>query len=302
MFFRLCRIELGKTFRRKDLYVSLVLVLIFISAYFFAFTKKPWERDFKRSKSMIYNGLKYYVEKIEKRPFEFMDFINGLFFTGMAVAFSFYVIMPIVASLIGGIQIAGEAKDGTLRAVLIRPVSRTQLLLAKFGVSVLYVAGVIAVYFGVTLWLGVTVYGWDRIIAFNNPFMQVGEGRGAFFIMGPEDALQRLCLVCLLGGYSMLIVVSLSLFLSTLFDSPIVPIVGSLGIYFISYVLGMLSEGYFEHIREYLFTTHMGFWRSLFAKEIPWDAVRKDLLWCTGYIATFLLAALVAFRWKDVKS
>ncbi len=302
MIFRLMRIELGKTFRRKDLYVSLALVLIFISAYFYAFARQPWERYFKRSKATIYNGLKYYVERIEKRPFELSDFMNGLFFTGMAVAFSFYVLMPIVASLIGGVQLAGEAKDGTLRAVLIRPVSRTQLLLAKFGVSVIYLTAVIAVYFGVTVALGVSTFGWDRIIAFNNMFMQVGEGRGAFWIMEPDDALKRLAMVCALGGYSMLVVVSLSLLLSAIFDSPIVPIVGGLGIYFISYILGQLSEGFFEHIRKYLFTTHMGFWRSLFAKEIPWDAVRTDLLWCTGYTAAFLLAALVVFRVRDVKS
>ncbi len=302
MFFRLCRIELGKTFRRKDLYVSLALVLLFISIYSIGFAWQSWERYFQRQKATIYNGLKYYVERIEHRPFRIEDFTNGLFFTGMAVAFSFYLLMPIVASLIGGVQLAGEAKDGTLRAVLIRPVSRTQLLLAKFGVSVVYLTVVIAIYFGVTVALGVSVFGWDRIIAFNNVFMQVGEGRGAFWIMQPDDALQRLAMVCALGGYSMLVVVSLSLFLSSIFDNPIVPIVGGIGIYFISYILGQLSEGFFEHIREYLFTTHMGFWRSLFAKEIPWHTVRTDLLWCTGYTAAFLLAAIVVFRVRDVKS
>lgn len=302
MILRLMRIEVVKTFRRRDLYVSIGLILIFISAYFYSFARQPWERYLKRSKTMVYNGLKYYVETIERRPFHLSEFMNGLFFTGMAVAFSFYVLMPIVASLIGGIQLAGEAKDGTLRAVLIRPVSRTQLLLAKFGVSVIYMAMVIAFYFGVTLALGVSTFGWDRVLAFNNMFMQVGEGRGAFWIMEADDAFRRLALVCALGGYSMLIVVSLSLLLSAIFDGPIVPIVGGLGIYFVSYILGQLSEGFFEHIREYLFTTHMGFWRSLFAKEIPWDTVRTDLLWCTGYTAAFLLAAMVVFRLRDVKS
>lgn len=300
MIFRLIRIELGKTFRRKDLYVSIALVLIFISVYFWGFTRQSWEGYFKRRR--IYGFLKTYVEQVEKRPFDISDYTNGLFFTVFAVGISFFVIMPIVASLIGGVQIAGEAKDGTLRAVLVRPVSRTQLLFAKFWVSVAYMIVVISIYFGVTLALGVAAFGYDRVFAFNNAFMRVGEGRAAFYIMEADEALRRLVLVCALGGYSMLVVVSLSLLLSVIFNGPIVPIVGGLGIYFISYILGQLSEGFFEQIRQYLFTTHMGFWRSLFAREIPWDTVRTDLLWCTGYTAAFLLSALVVFRVRDVKS
>lgn len=301
MIARLFRIEVRKTLRRRDLYVSLGLLVLLVAAFFNAFSSTNWDKWFKR-KGALYSMVKYTVERVEHRPFHISEFANGIYFAGLTIGFSFHLLFPIFASLIGGIQVAGEAKDGTLRATLIRPVSRTQLLLPKFGVAILYLFVLMWCFLGLALLLGIPTFGWNRVLTFNNIFMQVGEGRGAFFVMAPGEALQRLAIVCALGCYSMLVVASLALFLSTLFDGPIVPVVASIGIYFISFILGQESEGFFEHIRKYLFTSHMFFWRSVFAPEIPWDAVRKDLLWCTGYIAAFLLAALVAFRWKDVKS
>lgn len=301
MIARLFRIEVRKTLRRRDLYVSLGLLAIFVAAFFYGFATKNWDGWFKR-KGTMYRMVQYTVERIERRPFHVAEFTNGIFFAGMTVGFSFHLLFPIFASLIGGIQVAGEAKDGTLRATLIRPVSRTQLLLAKFAVSILYLFVVMWFFLGLALLLGIPTFGWNRVLAFNNIFMQVGEAKGAFYFMSPEETIQRLVIVCALGCYSMLVVASLALFLSTIFEGPIVPIVGSVGVYFISFILGQESEGFFEHLRKYLFTSHMFFWRSVFAPEIPWEAVRKDLLWCTGYIATFLLAGLLSFRWKDVKS
>ncbi len=302
MVFRLFRIEVRKIVRRRDLYVSVALVAIFVAAFFYGFARQNWDAWFRGHKGAVYRALEQYSRIVLHRPFNLSEYTNGIYFTGMAVGFSFHLLIPIVASLIGGILVAGEAKDGTLRAVLIRPVSRSQLLLAKFGVAIVYLVLVMAFYVGSCLALGVPTFGWNHILAFNNAFMQVGEGRGAFFVMEPSEAIRRLGLVCALGGYAMLVVASLALFLSTLFDSPIVPIVGAVGLYFISLILGTEAEGFFEEIRKYLFTSHMFFWRNLFAKEIPWGDVGRDLLWCTGYTAGFLLLALVAFRVRDVKS
>lgn len=302
MVFRLFRIEIRKIVRRRDLYVSFALVSLFVAAFFYNFARRDWDQVFRTKKATLYRLLQAYTERVEHRPFHLTEYTNGIYFTGMAVGFSFHLLIPIVAALIGGVLISGEAKDGTLRALLIRPVSRSQLLLAKFGVAIVYLLVVMAFYVGACLALGVPVLGWDRIFAYNNEFMKVGEGKGAFFVMQPAEALRRLALVCALGSYAMLVVASLALFLSTLFDSPIVPIVGGIGLYFISFILGTESEGFFEELRKYLFTTHMFFWKNLFAKEIPWGEVRTDMLWCTGYTAGFLLLALVAFRLRDVRS
>ena len=47
-------------------------------------------------------------------------------------------LLPLAAAMVGGNMIAGEAEHGTLRTVLVRPVDRGALLLAKWATAVIY--------------------------------------------------------------------------------------------------------------------------------------------------------------------
>ena len=63
---------------------------------------------------------------------------NGLFlvFTSLTVLLPFF--LPLAVSVASGEAIAGEANIGTLRNLLVVPVSRTRLLLVKYAGSVVF--------------------------------------------------------------------------------------------------------------------------------------------------------------------
>src|SRR5438552_2607881 len=69
---------------------------------------------------------------------------NGLFAPLTAIALVQPFFLPLGAGLLSGDSIAGEASAGTLRYLLVRPVGRARLVLAKFGFVMLEVtAGVV---------------------------------------------------------------------------------------------------------------------------------------------------------------
>ena len=56
---------------------------------------------------------------------------NGALFPAAALAIVLPIFLPVAVAVIAGDAIAGEASAGTLRYLLMRPVGRTRLLVAK---------------------------------------------------------------------------------------------------------------------------------------------------------------------------
>jgi ABC-2 type transport system permease protein len=71
---------------------------------------------------------------------------NGALFPAAALAIVLPLFLPVAVAVIGGDAVAGEASAGTLRYLLLRPVGRTRLLVAKLVAMVVYVlTGVVLV-------------------------------------------------------------------------------------------------------------------------------------------------------------
>lgn len=73
---------------------------------------------------------------------------NGSLYPAAALAIVLPPFLPVAVAVVAGDAIAGEASAGTLRYLLLRPVGRTRLLVAKLvtigaflGIAVLSVAG-----------------------------------------------------------------------------------------------------------------------------------------------------------------
>src|SRR3712207_1547516 len=58
---------------------------------------------------------------------------NGLFVAFTALVVTLPLFLPLAVSVAAGEAVAGEASTGTLRNLLVVPVSRTRLLLVKFA-------------------------------------------------------------------------------------------------------------------------------------------------------------------------
>ena len=64
---------------------------------------------------------------------------NGALFPAAALAIVLPLFLPVAVAVVGGDAIAGEASAGTLRYLLVRPVGRTRLLVAKLVSLVVFV-------------------------------------------------------------------------------------------------------------------------------------------------------------------
>ena len=76
------------------------------------------------------------VSHIAPRPGEVPAFpnavlTNGALFPAAALGIVLPLFLPVAVAVIAGDSIAGEASGGTLRYLLVRPVGRTRLLIAK---------------------------------------------------------------------------------------------------------------------------------------------------------------------------
>ena len=64
---------------------------------------------------------------------------NGLLMPAAALALILPIFLPVAVAVIAGDAIAGEAEAGTLRYLLVRPVPRTTLLVAKLATIVVFI-------------------------------------------------------------------------------------------------------------------------------------------------------------------
>ena len=74
---------------------------------------------------------------------------NGTLFPAAALALILPIFLPVATAVIAGDTIAGEANAGTLRYLLVRPVSRSWLLFCKLVTVVVFVFLTVLVVAGV---------------------------------------------------------------------------------------------------------------------------------------------------------
>ena len=230
---------------------------------------------------------------------------DGSLYPAAALALVLPVFLPVAVAVVGGDSIAGEATTGTLRYLLVRPVGRTRLLIAKLTAIIAFVLlAVIAV--TVTSYLtGIAAFGSAPATAVGQP-SAVGTGSltsgSATSLSGaPLTAAQLLERI---GGavafitVSMLGVAAIALFLSTVTDSALGSAFGALAVLIASEVLVTLEAA--ASIRPYLPTRYWLAWIDFFRQPIFWRDIQRGFSIQAVYVAVFLAAAWANFSTKDV--
>ncbi len=213
---------------------------------------------------------------------------NGALFPAAALAIVLPIFLPVAVAVVAGDAIAGEASTGTLRYLLVRPVSRTRLLVAKLiSVVAFMLLGVVAV--AVTSYvIGVALFPAD-----------VG---GASSVSGVTLTASELLVRSLAAmgyvGLSMLGVGAIALFLSTLSDSSLGAALGTLAALIASQVLVALEAA--TAVRPYLPTRYWFAWIDLFREPILWRDVERGLGVQAVYAVVFLGLAWANFATKDI--
>ena len=219
------------------------------------------------------------------------NILNGYFVTALIMN-SLWVHIPFLITLGAGDQLAGEATGGTYRILLIRPASRTRILFAKYLTTLLYASTVVLFLVAISVGLGIAMFGTGVMLV-----------QGKVLTVIPEsEAPWRLLLACGLAAWGMWSVASLAFLLSSLVDNGIGPIIGTMAVIIVSYVISAIPVDLFRMIRPYLFTTYLNIWQKAMERPIPWGDLLHSGLVLGAFSVGFLLITWYIFVRKDILS
>ena len=200
----------------------------------------------------------------------------------------------VVVAAFGGESVSGEATWGTLRYLLVRPVSRTRLILSKMFVAYVLTIVAVVVILGAGLIAGTIAFGWHDALILD---------RGLLFPVPIRiDAFEMFQRLLFGGGYvalTMLVVVCIGVFPSTLTDSTAAAVVGTVVAVVTSQVLTAVPG--LDSVKPLLPTRYWDEWRALYTTDAlgsMWKGVWSALAWS----ALITLLALWRFRRKDILS
>jgi ABC-2 type transport system permease protein len=272
------RNELRKLFGKKRTYIGFGAFLIAQNILLVIFQLGPVQRHMERL--LAGNG---YLAK---------EYISALTVAVVMIFPQVVMFMPLYAALVGGDLVAKEAEDGTLRLILARPISRFQLLLAKwfsgavFSVLLVTVLGVTALVFA-RLW-----FPW-RSMFVTMPGMD-------FSVLPADEGLRRYVFSHLLTATNASVVLGVAFMFSCFNMKPAAATILALSFLFLNLVMEGIPA--FEPYREWFLTYHLGAWRFVFAKPIPWWRIIESLCVLVAYNLTAFFIGAAAFHARDIKS
>ncbi|MEO8293753.1 MAG: ABC transporter permease [Actinomycetota bacterium] len=221
-------------------------------------------------------------------PFLFQILENGLFVPLAALAVLQPFFLPLATGLFSGDAIAGEAQAGTLRYLLVRPVRRSRLVLAKYASAMTLVAGLVSVAIVCGLASGAAVFGWDPLPTLSGTTLSIEATLVRILAAG-------IYMVAAISG-----IASVGLFVSTRTDSGPGATVATIVVAIASQILDSIPS--LHAIHPWL-PTHgwLGF-TGLFRFPVDWSGMRGGVTVSAAYTVVFLALALWGFARRDVTS
>jgi len=236
------------------------------------------------------NEFQYMYERLARDFIISGSFVNAAFLARfMLLEFVVFMFLPLSACLVFGDLIASEAADGTLRALLCRPVTRTSVAVSKYIVGALYV-------FALTLGTGVAAYLVGTTFLSRGSLLTFYEG---IWILPERTAIVRLALTYGLVAFGMLAVGSMAFAISTFLSNSNGAVAGAMGVVIISGIVEQIE--YFARLRPYLLTPYLEVERY-FTGTLDLHMLIKSVLVMLAYSAVGLIVGLAIFRRRDVLS
>jgi ABC-2 type transport system permease protein len=289
----LLQIELYKIFKRRRTYIAFAVIALIIF--------------------LVQVGLKFGGEEYIGM---LMGAMNGIFevppgemLNGYFVCFFILnlllVHIPILVALIAGDMISGESNMGTLRLLVTKPVSRTQLLLVKFSAAVIYTIILL-------LWVALLSLFGSMIIFGTNSLFVPKELEAN--IISESDVLWRYFAAFGFAALALTTVAAMAFMFSVFADNSIGPIVATVCVIIVFTILMQMQIPFYdETVKPWLFTTHMLGWKGFFyvkgvdgvtinGSVTNLGAIVKSAIILIGYIILFLTIAIWYFRKKNILS
>ena len=290
--YSLVQVELYKIFKRPRTYIAFGAVAALIGIIQFGL-----KLDGKSYLDFMLNDLSSSLE------------IDGKILNGYLVCYVMLQLLlvhvPLLIALIAADMISGEANMGTLRLLLIKPYSRTTLLLAKFIAATIYTLLLLVWLAILALFGSMLLFGTDDMFLLKTSYV---------VLLKESDVFWRYIGSFGFAALAMTTVASLGFFLSVFAENSIGPIVATMSVIVFFTILSTLNIPIFNLIKPYLFTTHMIGWKEFFDIKVndsneaiigsiqnP-DKIIKAAVVLFIHTIGFFVATVLVFRKKDILS
>jgi ABC-2 type transport system permease protein len=274
----LLKLELYKIFKKPRTYIAFgaiaaIVVLIQLALY---------------ADGAVY--LEFAMRSINESFAVEGHLLNG-YFVCYTILQTLLVHVPLLIALIAGDAVAGEAAAGTLRLLLTKPISRTGLLLTKFGAASVYTLALLLFMAVLALFGSMLLFGTGDMMVFKS---------SVFLILEKGDVMWRYVGAFGFALLSMITVAALAFLLSVLAENSIGPIIATMSIVILFTILTTMDIPVFNAWKPFLFTNHMLNWKGFFEQPVDRREVAKSALVLGAHIVVFVSAALLVFRKKDI--
>jgi len=234
------------------------------------------------------------MRSLQKDFLIFGNLLNGWFVTAFIMN-SLHIHIPFLITLVAGDIVSSEATSGTVRLLLIRPPSRSKIITAKYLTSLFYTTAIVLFLAFMCIFLGLALFGsGDLIMNYATQFRIV-------FIPEAEIPV-RMLLAFAAATWSMTVVASMAFLFSTLAENSIGPIIGTMAVVVVFFLVGNFPFDFFRALSPYLFTTYMIFWQRFLDDPIPWQEIARSAIILGLHNIGLFLIAFVAYNRKDIKS
>ncbi len=272
-------IELEKLFRRSRSYISVIAIIIIVVII---------------QGGMMLDGkalLDFISENLQETFMLQGNLLNGYLISYLSIN-SLWIHVPILIIIVTGDLISGEANAGTFRIYLTRPVSRRNMILAKFIAGMVYVAILVILLAVMSIGLGILFFGKGDIIVFYNTVNIIPEK----LLMG------RFAMAFAYGIVSMWMVAALSFVFSAVSRNSLSPIILTMAIIILFTVISNFELGIFGSVKPYLFTTYMNNWQAFFEFDLDLVKILKSVIILIFHIIGLLILSIILFNRRDITS
>ena len=294
----LLQIELYKIYKRPRTYIAFAAITAIVLIFQFAF-----KSDGQSYMNLMLQNVQDNFELDKSKA------ING-YFMCYIILNTLLVQVPILVALIAGDAISGEANMGTLRLLVTKPFSRTQLIVVKFLASFLFTIILLLWMAILALFVSLLIFGTDDLLIF-----RVKGEESQILQITQDDVIWRYFAAFGYAAIALTVIASLGILLSVFAENSIGPIVATVCIVLFFTIVSNINVPIIDkNIKPWLFTSYMVGWKGFFyigvdANGQPikgslenWLAIRNSLYILIAHIGLFLGIAIYSFRKKDILS
>ena len=268
---RLFRSELGMVFRRRRNQAILAVLAAIPAVIALAI----------RLTSPVNDGR-------DGPPFLFSITQNGVFVALTALTVVLPLFLPLAVAVVAGESVAGEASLGTLRYLLVVPVSRTRLLAVKYAAAVVYCLAAVLLVGAVGVGLGALLFPTGPVTLLSGTQVPLAEGLWRVFLVA-------LYVAAMMAGLS-----AIGLFVSTLTESSIAAMATTAVLAVLSQVLNQVPQ--IDWLWPWLFSHYWLSYGDLLRDPIATDGIVRGLLATGAYVLIFGSLAWSRLTTKDISS